>query len=593
MSKTINFSISKSDSNKFIWLLTILVLAINTIGMFFPVSSSTFSPYYGSIAKHIALTNDWYSLVLSNRPWMDKPHLPFWLTAVSFKILGINSFSYILPGFIFYLIGLYYTYRLAKHLFNEQVGLLSVLVTSTSLHLMLSAIDVRAEAYLIGEIMPACFYWLKYDESNSAFNKSQLKNLLLAAFFSALALMTKGLFVLITIISGTIGVWIYQGKWKNFISLKWLGALALIFLLTLPELVALHMQFDVNSQMTVFNDQHISGIRWFFFDSQFGRFFNTGPIVSTNPPPFHYLYFVYTMMWAYLPWWSVFFIALFYTLKDFTSRNFKQKFAIVYLLCAFLITFILFSATTFQVDHYTNILFPFASIIVASFLVNKFSNKAKSSKLLIVTYYIELALSGFLIVATLGASYLFITDFNIQLIFYILIIFTLALFIYIYYKGLNLFYKLLLAPVISMSLFFSNAMVINGVEYVKFDPGYKIATFINQANENSPLPIVAYKMDYLSLEFYTPNQYSTIYSLDEIKDIKLKDTILPFYLVIPKDNLTEALEKLKSLHLQGKVLKEFNGCSIANFLVQGILHHKGYKFGSIDGLTSYKLILVD
>ena len=323
---------------KNIWLKALIILAIlvNCTGMLFPALSSTFTPYYASIAKHIVLSNNWTDLVLSGHDWLDKPHLPFWLTALSFKIFGISSFAYIVPGFIFYLIGGYYTYLLSRKWYAANTALIATLVYFTSLHLMLSAIDVRAEAYLLGEIMPACYYWLLYD------NKTKFKYLVLGAFFTGLAMMTKGIFVLITIMSGLCVLWIYQKRWHNFISKKWIFALILSFLCVAPELFALYAQFDMHPEKIIFGHTHVSGIRWFFWDSQFGRFFNTGPIMSTNPPPLHWLFFVHTFLWAFLPWWPIFFIGVWMMAKTIFSGNLKDKEIFIYLLAAFFITFLLF-----------------------------------------------------------------------------------------------------------------------------------------------------------------------------------------------------------------------------------------------------------
>jgi 4-amino-4-deoxy-L-arabinose transferase-like glycosyltransferase len=35
--------------------------------------------------------NDFVNLY-NNTDWLDKPHFPFWITATSLKILGVNSF---------------------------------------------------------------------------------------------------------------------------------------------------------------------------------------------------------------------------------------------------------------------------------------------------------------------------------------------------------------------------------------------------------------------------------------------------------------------------------------------------------------------
>ncbi|MBP9742739.1 MAG: glycosyltransferase family 39 protein, partial [Burkholderiales bacterium] len=435
-------------------LIAITVLA-NALGMLFPVLSSTFSPYYGSIAKHIVLTGNWSDLILSGHDWMDKPHLPFWLTAISFKLFGINSVAYILPGFLFNLLGVYYTYRLARLWYSKTVGLLAALFTITALHLMLSSIDVRAEAYLIGEIMPACYYWLKYDRL------FKFKYLLLGALFTALALMTKGIFILITIISGLAVLWIIKGQWRNFISFKWLGALGLSVVFIAPELIALYNQFDLHPEKVIFGHTHMSGIYWYFWNSQFGRFFNTGPIMSSNPPPFHQLYFVHTFLWAYLPWWPMFVAAIYSTIKNKTINHAK-----VYFYASFFITFILFSVTKFQVDHYTNIIFPFASIICAAWLEPLIPSGRVPS-----IFYVENIIAALLIVV-LGILSLIVLQ-GVALILIVIVI-LISLVVVVFTLHSHWSKRILIYPTLTMIVVFIFAMLINGMNYVKYDAGYQM-----------------------------------------------------------------------------------------------------------------------
>jgi 4-amino-4-deoxy-L-arabinose transferase-like glycosyltransferase len=317
----------------YIKYLVFLAIIANAVGFIFPSLRSTFSPYYGSIAKHILTSSNWSDLILLNQDWLDKPHLPFWLTAISFYIFGTNSIAYILPGFLFHLIGLYFTYKLAKIWYSKEVALLSVL---------LSAIDVRAEAFMLGEIMPACYFWLRYDKTN------KLKYLLGGAVFTAMALMTKGLFSLITITSGIAVLWLYQGRWRNFISFKWLFALALSFIFIFPELYVLYLQFDLHPEKIIYDHNGVSGIRWFFWDSQFGRFLATGPIRNEHANFSHYFFFAYTFLWAYLPWWPIFFISVWRFIKNFTKNNIDKE-AQIFLFASFFLTFILFSVSSFQV----------------------------------------------------------------------------------------------------------------------------------------------------------------------------------------------------------------------------------------------------
>lgn len=338
-----------------LWATFITVL-INAAAMFSPIINSGDALTYAALAQHIVQSHDWASLVLDGHDWLDKPHLPFWITAVFFKLGGISAFTYILPGFIFHLIGAYYTYRLARLLYGKQSAMLAVLIYVSIYNLMDASIEVKAETYLIGQIMPACYYWLRYDA------QARFKYLLLGALFTAMAIMTKGIFTLFTITSGLVCLWLYRKQWAKLYSIKWLGALALSLLLVAPELIALSLQF---SQSATGLAHPLSSFKFFFWDSQFGRFFNTGPIQNHNGHP---LYFVLVFLWAFLPWTLVCFAALYAQLRAFGKADRQERGAFVFLAGAFGFTFLMFSATQFQFDYYIDIILPFAAILCARFL---------------------------------------------------------------------------------------------------------------------------------------------------------------------------------------------------------------------------------
>ena len=391
--------------------LSLFALLINAAAMLSPVINGGDSITYAALSQHIALNNDWANLVLDGQDWLDKPHMPFWITAVFFQLFGVSAFLYILPGFLFHLIGGYYTYRIARLFYGREAAWLSVLVYVSVFHLMDSSIEVKAETYLTGFIMGACYYWLRYDavtkiksenpsesfalslsKGHSWFDKlttnglvkavlpSGLKYLLLGALFSACAVMTKGVFTLITIFSGLGILWLYQKQWRKLLSGKWMLAYALSLLFTAPEVVALYLQFDAHPEKLVFGRTDVSGIRFFLWDSQFGRFFNTGPIKNTNGHPF---YFALVFLWAFLPWVAVFIAAMFNGVRKFAQRAADGNAGFVFLCGAFCVTFILFSATSFQLDHYTVILFPFAAILCGKFLSDRLANLQQGRALLI------------------------------------------------------------------------------------------------------------------------------------------------------------------------------------------------------------------
>ncbi len=340
------------------WLV-LLSLLVNAIGLVTPIINAGDSVTYAALSQHMVRHGDWVNLVLDGQDWLDKPHFPFWVTALFFKLGGVNAISYNLPGFLFHLLGAYYTYRIARLFYGREAAWLAVLVFVSAFQVMLTSTDVRAETYLTGSIMGACYYWLRLDTN------PKLKYLLLGALFSATAVMTKGIFTLITISSGLVALWLYRGRWCVLWQRRWWLALALTLLFTAPELLTLYLQFDAQPDKLVFGRTGVSGVRFFVWDSQFGRFFNTGPIRNTDGNP---AFFLHVFLWAFLPWVAVAVAAVGQAWRGWRSSGARARGQQVTLGASFVVTFGLFSLTSFQLDYYTVIVFPFAAILCGQYL---------------------------------------------------------------------------------------------------------------------------------------------------------------------------------------------------------------------------------
>ncbi|RYY35733.1 MAG: phospholipid carrier-dependent glycosyltransferase [Sphingobacteriaceae bacterium] len=344
----------KNVLNKWLYLFIVLAAGINLSGLFVPLMNPD-ATLYATIAKTMVQRNDYINIIVNGADWLDKPHFPFWMAALFFKIFGINTWVYKLSGIVFMLMAAIYTYKFAKSLYNAEVAIWSVLILLTSQHIILSDNDVRAEPYLTGLIIASVYHFYKAERT---FNYWHLTA---ACLFAGCAVMTKGVFVLITIGGAIAGHLIITGQWKRLLHWRWLLAFVLILLFTLPEVYCLYVQFDAHPEKMVFGQQGISGIKFFFWDSQFGRFFNTGPIKGTGDP----FFFVHTTLWAFLPWSLLLFAAIFQYIK----RGVKNVRAYEwYCLCGALLTFLIFSASKFQLPHYLNIVFPFFAIITAQYV---------------------------------------------------------------------------------------------------------------------------------------------------------------------------------------------------------------------------------
>ncbi|MCQ6960269.1 ArnT family glycosyltransferase [Mucilaginibacter aquariorum] len=350
-----------ADKTKWLYLFIGLAVLLNFSGLFIPILGPD-GMLYAVIAKTMVQRNDYVQLFVHNADWLDKPHFPFWVTAFSFKLFGFTTWAYKLPGILFMLMGAAYTYLLAKELYNRQIALWSVLILLTSQHIILSNNDVRAEPYLTGLIIASVYHFYK------AYTRKSFGQLVLASLFAACAIMTKGMFALVPIGGAIVGHLAITKQWKQLFNLRWLVAAVLILIFILPEIYCLYQQFDAHPEKVVFDRQGVSGIKFFFWDSQFGRFFNTGPIKGHGDPSF----FVHTTLWAFLPWSLVLFAAIWHFIKTGIKDVQNREWLCI---SGALLAFLLFSASKFQLPHYLNIVFPFFAIITAQYLAGLQSDK--------------------------------------------------------------------------------------------------------------------------------------------------------------------------------------------------------------------------
>lgn len=340
----------------FIWL-TIIGVLVNASGLFLPILEPD-GALYATIAKNMAVSGDFVNMMLEGHDWLDKPHFPFWITALGFKLFGINSFAYKFPALIFWMAGAYYTYAFANKLYNKQIAQWAVLIYISIEHLILSNNDVRAEPYLTGLMIGAAYYYYL------AYRNNKWKHYIAGSLLLAFAVMTKGIFIVCMVMAGFVIDWIVKKDWKQFLNYRWWVSLVLVLLFIMPELISLYLQFDRHPEKQVFGQHHVSGLHFFFWDSQFGRFFNTGPIKGKGDK----LFYVHTLLWAFLPW-SIILFLFFGT----AVKNFRTVFtATGNYICGgiALAGFLVFSLSRFQLPHYLNILYPFFVIIVANWLLN-------------------------------------------------------------------------------------------------------------------------------------------------------------------------------------------------------------------------------
>jgi 4-amino-4-deoxy-L-arabinose transferase-like glycosyltransferase len=371
--------------------LVVLVLAIlvNIAGI--GIKYFTDDPsLYSMLARTMAQSNNFTDLIYHGKDWLDKPHFPFWMAAISFKIFGVSTIAYKLPALLFFFMSVGYTYKLAKKFYDTETALIAILILLTAQHVVMSNTDIRAEPYIMGLLMGAVYHFYKIKE------RFTIADILLASLFTACAVMTKGIYLLIPIGSAIIGDYIFKKSFKSLFHWKWLLAIILVAIFTLPEIYTLYIQFDLHPEKLVFNRTGISGIHWFLWDSQFGRFNNNSFITNTHGSIF---FFLHTLLWAFAPWMLLFYYAIFRYIRNIVKGVKLPEYVTI---SGAVIMLLIFSISKFQLPFYTNILFPFFAIITAGF-VREVIGSNKNLFFTIAQY----SISGLLVIAIVLLSFVF------------------------------------------------------------------------------------------------------------------------------------------------------------------------------------------
>jgi 4-amino-4-deoxy-L-arabinose transferase-like glycosyltransferase len=521
MINSFNFSWDKWLSKNFVWLLVIGII-VNATGLFMPIIESD-GTLYAVIAKNMYLSHNYVNMNIEGREWLDKPHFPFWVTAFSYSIFGITSFAYKFPAFIFWLLGAYYTFQLAKLIYGRSIAQLSVLIYLVAEHLIISNNDVRAEPYLTGMIVASVYYFYK------VYKGGNFLHIFLGALMAAMAVMTKGIFVLIIIGFGFVIEWLMKRDWHQFVNYKWWIAIVLTGIFIVPELYCLYMQFDLHPEKIVFGKTHVSGLRFFFWDSQFGRFMNNGPIKGSGDP----FFFFHTVLWAFLPWSLLFYAAIVLKLVYFRNKGIMKEYVVI---STALVSFILFSVSKFQLPHYMNVVYTFFAIITAEYL---YQLKSKRSITVIKDIQIFISIVALLLIVAL------IIFFGVPdhiLVASIIILLGVGVFFWIKTKNI--------ASTIAIS-FLSVAIVnvcYNVIFYphlLKYQSGNEAAYYANNNNYSS-VSVIDNDVSNYAFEFY---------SKAKVKVISADSLSFPSATILYVNE--ENLNKIKEKKYEMQVLKEF------------------------------------
>ncbi len=223
----------QTSYQKYILILLIAVGLVRLLSLgVYPLADTT-EARYGEIARLMVTTGDWITPRISEEtPFWGKPPLSFWLTAISFKMFGINEFTARLPSFLLSLAVIAMIWQLATRQKNTTFALAVCLVLASSVLFWISSGAVMTDHCLLaGTTLSMVSFW------QSMHIPGKKGRTLGYIFFIGLAigLLAKGPIALV-LTCFPVAAWIlirqnYLDVWEK---IPWFTGVLLMTVLTLP-----------------------------------------------------------------------------------------------------------------------------------------------------------------------------------------------------------------------------------------------------------------------------------------------------------------------------------------------------------------------
>lgn len=369
-------------SNLRYWFLIVLIVLVYIAGTFVTLFEND-SAQFAVMAMRMVQENDFLNLFKGPNEYLDKPHMHYWLAALSYKLFGLHDWAYRIPGILATLLGAYSCFGLGKLLYNLHTGKLAALIFMTAQTIVLGAIDVRTDAILTGFTIFSIWQLAAYIENGS------LKGIVFGAIGAGIAFSTKGQIALLVIGLPLLCHVAYTRKWNVFFNWRVLVALVVFGIVIAPMLYAYYHQFDLHPEKVIRGKSNRSGMFFIFWEQSFERLSGEG--IGKNSSD--YFFFFHTFLWVFLPWTILAITTMWCRIKTFIKLKFAYNPKYEFLtLGGIVLVFILISFAQFKLPHYLNVTIPLFSVITASYLydLHRFQ-KEKATKYLMAGQYFILA----------------------------------------------------------------------------------------------------------------------------------------------------------------------------------------------------------
>src|SRR5215470_15299526 len=275
-------------SKSVVWILLALGLLLFVPKLGMPLLDPD-EGLYAEIAREMVTRGDWVIPHINGLPYLEKPPLYFWLTALTFELFGPSEWATRVWSAIAALGTVLLTWRIGRRLYGSTAGLLAGVVLATVVGNALYVRRASTDQLFIFCLTLALYGFLR-DAERPDRGRARF---LLFYVGAALAVLAKGFIGLVfpVLIVGIALVVIRRLRWRE---LNLLRGVALFLAIAAPwhALVAWRSP-------TLFN--------FYVVDNHLLRFLNARRYVEDDVPASTLAFLVASFLWAFP--WSVFILA--------------------------------------------------------------------------------------------------------------------------------------------------------------------------------------------------------------------------------------------------------------------------------------------
>jgi len=335
----------------------LIILAIISIVLFFwnihviPLTDGD-SAFYAKIAKNIVDTGDWLTMHYGDASTIiDKPPLVMWITAISFKIFGVNEFAVNFWHSLCALLIVILTYKLAKDIFDSKTAFISSLVIATSAQFFYQARSPLQDIPLTLFILLSIYAYMLFEK------RSNIGYFYLSTIFASLAVLTKGpVGLILPAIILLAYLIICKHRFPGIMHM--ISAGALFLLITLPWFI---IEYKIIGQRFVD----------IFIGHNLGRYFmpidtvgNEAAKYSRIKPQYDFYSYFLQLLIVAIPWSGFIYPAIYYNIKK-KANPLPVIFAL-----AVIIFFSL--SLNYKISRYILPAFPALSIVIGKLISDAF-----------------------------------------------------------------------------------------------------------------------------------------------------------------------------------------------------------------------------